>query len=734
MTTATISPQTVGLTQAEYDEIVLRLGRDPNPLELQLFGVMWSEHCGYKHSRLTLAMLPTEGPRLVEGPGENAGVMDIGDGWAVAFKMESHNHPSAVDPYNGAATGVGGITRDVLSMGARPIGLLDSLRFGPLEEAASQAQAAGVVGGIAGYGNCIGVPTVGGELFSDAAYRGNPLVNVACVGLVRSDRVARSRAAGSGNPVIYAGARTGRDGIGGAAFASEELDDQSMREDRAAVQLGDPFAGKLLIEATLEALATGHVVAIQDMGAAGLTCAASEMAARGGVGMAIDLDAVPLRETSMRPDEILRSESQERMLLVVRRGFEEEVTAIFHRWGLQAAVIGTVTEEPELRIASRGKTIVALPPYALAEAPAYRPAACEPVGLIERWDFDESVLPNVDAQEALLRLLASPDVASKRAVYQQYDHSVQVRTVVPPGAAGAAVLRVLESPPKGIALAVDGNGRYAALDPYRGARLAVAEAAAALACVGAAPLGVTDCLNFGNPEDPEVFWTFRQAVAGIADACRALRIPVAGGNVSFYNESPEGPIPPTPVVAMVGLLDDAARSCTLSFKAAGSSVVVLGGVAGLLAGGLFLRELHGATRGRPEDVDFELHSRLLAIAREAVAHGWLQSAHDCSDGGMAVALAECAIAGGTGADVTLPDAGRVDAALFGEAPSRIVVSVADEHLAALRELAVAHDVPLHALGRTGGDRLQITAAGRRVIDAPIAELARAHDVLTEVFS
>jgi phosphoribosylformylglycinamidine synthase II len=734
MTTATISPQTVGLTQAEYDEIVLRLGRDPNPLELQLFGVMWSEHCGYKHSRLTLAMLPTEGPRLVEGPGENAGVMDIGDGWAVAFKMESHNHPSAVDPYNGAATGVGGIIRDVLSMGARPIGLLDSLRFGPLGEAASQAQAAGVVGGIAGYGNCIGVPTVGGELFSDAAYRGNPLVNVACLGLVRSDRVARSRAAGSGNPVIYAGARTGRDGIGGAAFASEELDDQSMREDRAAVQLGDPFAGKLLIEATLEALATGHVVAIQDMGAAGLTCAASEMAARGGVGMAIDLDAVPLRETSMRPDEILRSESQERMLLVVRRGFEGEVTAIFHRWGLQAAVIGTVTEEPELRITSRGKTIVALPPYALAEAPAYRPAACEPVGLIERWDFDESVLPNVDAQEALLRLLASPDVASKRAVYQQYDHSVQLRTVVPPGAAGAAVLRVLESPPKGIALAVDGNGRYAALDPYRGARLAVAEAAAALACVGAAPLGVTDCLNFGNPEDPEVFWTFRQAVAGIADACRALRIPVAGGNVSFYNESPEGPIPPTPVVAMVGLLDDAARSCTSAFKAAGSSVVVLGGVAGPLAGGLFLRELHGATRGRPEDVDFELHSRLLAIAREAVAHGWLQSAHDCSDGGMAVALAECAIAGGTGADVTLPDAGQVDAALFGEAPSRIVVSVADEHFAALRESAAAHGVPLHALGRTGGDRLQITAAGRRVIDAPIAELARAHDVLTEVFS
>jgi phosphoribosylformylglycinamidine synthase II len=443
---------------------------------------------------------------------------------------------------------------------------------------------------------------------------------------------------------------------------------------------------------------------------------------------------VPLRETSMRPDEILRSESQERMLLVVRRGVEREVTAIFHRWGLQAAVIGTVTDEPELRITSHGRTIVALPPYALTEAPAYRPSACEPVGLIERWDLDESVLPDVDAQAALLRLLASPDVASKRAVYQQYDHSVQVRTVVPPGAAGAAVLRVLETPPKGIALAVDGNGRYAALDPYRGARLAVAEAAAGLACVGAAPLGVTDCLNFGNPEDPEVFWTFRQAVAGIADACRGLRVPVAGGNVSFYNESPEGPVPPTPVVAMVGLLDDVARSCTSAFTGAGSSVVLLGGVAVHLAGSVFLQELHGAARGRPDDVDFEFHNRLLAMVREAVAHGWLESAHDCSDGGMAVALAECAIAGGIGAEVTLPDSGRVDAALFGEAPSRIVVSVADEHLAELLELAAAHDVPLHVLGRTGADRLRISMGAQRAIDLTVRQLAEAYDALTKVFA
>ncbi|HEY3248649.1 MAG TPA: phosphoribosylformylglycinamidine synthase subunit PurL [bacterium] len=731
MTTATVSPVSVGLTQSEYAEIVRRLGRDPSPLELQLFGVMWSEHCGYKHSRLTLQLLPSEGPRLLQGPGENAGVMDIGGGWGVAFKMESHNHPSAVDPYNGAATGVGGIIRDVLSMGARPIALLDSLRFGSLDDPRARAQANGVVRGIAGYGNCIGVPTVGGELLTDSGYRGNPLVNVACLGLVRRDHLARSRAGGPGSAVVYAGARTGRDGIGGAAFASEELNAQ--RDDRAAVQLGDPFAGKLLIEATLEALATGQVTAVQDMGAAGLTCAASEMAARGGVGMVIDLDAVPLREASMRPEEILRSESQERMLLVVRPGSERAVVEIFHRWGLQAAGIGSVIEEPELRIFHRGTVVVSLPPYALAEAPAYRPAACEPIGLAARWALDESALSTVDAQNALLRLLAHPDVASKRAVFQQYDYSVQVRTVVGPGAADAAVLRVIESPPKGVALAVDGNGRVCALDPYRGARLAVAEVTAGLACVGAVPLGITDCLNFGNPEDPEVFWTFRQAVAGIADACRALRVPVVGGNVSFYNESPEGPIPPTPVVAAVGLIDDVTVACGAAFQESGSAVVLLGRSEPRLAGSLFLKQMHGLACGRPEDVDFDLHGRTLTVLREAIARGWLQSAHDCSDGGLAVALAECAIGRGIGADFTLPDSGRADAALFGEAPSRIVVSLAESHLADFRDLAAAREVPFVLLGRTGGDALRITVADVRVIDAPISELAQAHDALAEIF-
>lgn len=735
-TSQRLRPESVGLTREEYEEIVRRLGRDPSHLELQLFGVMWSEHCGYKHSRQTLQLLPTDGARVLQGPGENAGVLDIGEGWAVAFKMESHNHPSAVDPYNGAATGVGGIIRDVLSMGARPIALLDSLRFGPPGDPRSRRIATGVVAGIAGYGNCVGVPTVGGEMATAPAYRGNPLVNVACLGLVRHDAVARSRAAGPGNPVMYVGARTGRDGIGGAAFASEELDDRSEREDRASVQIGDPFTGKLLIEATLEALATGQIVAIQDMGAAGLTCAASEMAARGGVGMAIELDRVPLREASMRPDEILRSESQERMLLVVRRGAQWNVSAIFERWGLQAAVIGEVISEPELRVTFRSDLIVSLPPYALAESPAYRPPAREPASLQARWLLRED-LPPADPEASLRALLASPDIASKRAVFEQYDHMVQVRTVVPPGAGDAAVLRLVEAAPKGVALTVGGSGRLVSLDPYRGARLAVAEAAAGLACVGAAPLGVTDCLNYGNPEDPEVFWSFRQAAAGIADGCRALRVPVVGGNVSFYNESPDGPVLPTPVVAMVGLLEDVSRTCAMAFRRPGDPIVLVGGTAPDLGGSAFLQVMHGPAQGRPADVDFEAHDRLLSLVRQAVERGWLRSAHDCSDGGIAVALAESAIIGGVGTEVTLPYAGRADVALFGEAPSRVIVSMPEELWEPFCRLADEQRAPVSRVGRVGGDRLRIAVSGQNgacwTIDAPLSELYASYDSLAGVF-
>lgn len=735
MTLTTLSPESVGLRPSEYEEIIHRLGRHPSALELQLFGVMWSEHCGYKHSALTLRALPAASERLLLGPGENAGVLDIGDGWALALKIESHNHPSAVDPANGAATGVGGIIRDILAVGARPIALLDSLRFGPLDDPKSRRLLKGVVSGIAAYGNCVGVPTVAGEVMVDSTYRDNPLVNVACLGLVRHEAIAHARARGEGNLLLYVGARTGRDGIGGAAFASEELDERSEREDRASVQIGDPFTGKLLIEATLEALATGLVVAIQDMGAAGLICAASEMAARGRVGVVLDLDAVPLREEGMRPEEILRSESQERMLLVIHRAAEAPLAAIFQRWGLPAAVVGEVIAEPVIRMTSRGSTLAEFPAEALTAAPRYRPASRAPAAEPETLSTDAPVAV-VDPEEALRALLASPDIASKRPVFTQYDHMVQVRTVVPPGGGDAAVLRLQEAPPKGVALTVAGDGRRCALDPYRGAQLAVAETATGLACVGAEPLGVTDCLNFGSPETPEVFWSFEQAVAGIANACRALDIPVVGGNVSFYNESPAGPIIPTPVIVMVGLVEDVNRTCRLAFREPGDLIALVGGTTAQLDGSQYMHVIHHLIRGRPPAVDFELHRRVVAVVRTAVVRQWLHSAHDCADGGLAVALAECVLAGGIGAEVTVPLIGRPGLSLFGEAPSRIVVSLPAAARDALSTLAWQWGVPVTVLGRTGGNRLRVTAftdgTSPWTIDLGADELAAAYGALAEV--
>src|SRR5438309_745577 len=622
MTTATLAPESVGLTREEYEEIRRRLGRDPSPLELRMFGVMWSEHCGYKHSKVTLELLPAESPRLLQGPGENAGVLDIGGGWAVAFKMESHNHPSAVDPFNGAATGVGGIIRDVLSMGARPIALVDSLRFGPLDDPTSRRQAAGIIAGIAAYGNCVGIPTVAGELVAHPGYRGTPLVNVACVGLLRHGDVARSRAAGPGNAVM----------------------------------------------------------------------------------------------------------------LVVAPGATGRVAEIYRRWGLRAAVVGDVVAAPSLTVHSGGTPLVSLPPYALAEAPVHRPAAREPATLRARWTMPD--LPMVDPAAALRTLLSTPAVAHKRAVYEQYDHMVQIRTVVVPGAGAAAVLRLPELSPRGLALVADGDGRLADLDPYRGARRAVAEAAAHLACVGAAPLGLTDCLNFGNPEHPEVFWTFRQAVTGIADACRAMRIPVVGGNVSFYNESPDGPVLPTPVITMVGLLEDVSRTGGAGFREAEDIIVLISAADPDMAASSYASAVHGIEAGRPADVDLDAHQRVLAVVREAVARGWLSSAHDCSDGGAAVAVAEAAILGTIGADVTLPAAARTDAALFGEAPSRFILSLPEDRVSDLQALAAVHGVPVAILGRTGGDRLRITVSGQRergwTIDLALDELSRAYESLADI--
>ncbi len=736
MTISTVGHESVGLTEAEYAAIVGGLGRIPTQVELALFGVMWSEHCSYKHSAHTLGSLPTVGPRLLQGPGENAGVLDIGGGWAVALKIESHNHPSAVDPFNGAATGVGGIIRDILAMGARPIALIDSLRFGPLDEPKSRRRLSAVVAGIAAYGNCIGVPTVAGEVMVDPSYRDNPLVNVACLGVVRHDQIARARARGPGNPVLYVGARTGRDGIGGAAFASGELDENSEREDRASVQMGDPFAGKLLVEATLEVLASADVIAIQDMGAAGLICAASEMAARGGVGIALDLEAVPVREAHMAHDEILRSESQERMLLVVHPGSEPRVIAIFQRWGLVAAVVGEVIEEPLVRATWQGATVAALPAMMLTAAPRRRPDSHPHQREDQGGAPSVATLPTVDPQEALAALLGSSDIASKHPIFSQYDHTVQARTVIPPGAADAAVLRLQEVPPKGIALTVAGHGRLCARDPYRGAQLAVAEAAAGLACVGAEPIGVTDCLNFGDPDDPGVFWTFEQAVAGIADACRALEVPVVGGNVSFYNESPGGPIAPTPVIAMVGLLEDVAHTCTAAFRHPGNLIALVGGAVSDVAASQYLRVVHGRAGGQPPAVNFDLHSRVLAVVRTAVVRKWVHSAHDCGDGGLAVALAECVLAEGVGADVVFPLGPAPAVRLFGEAPSRIVVSIPSTAQAEFVRLCEHWAVPVTMLGRTGGDRLQIADAGSsgRVVDLTVEQLREMYNAFTTVIT
>ncbi|MDR7486720.1 MAG: phosphoribosylformylglycinamidine synthase subunit PurL [Armatimonadota bacterium] len=700
-----------GLSEPDYRELCRRLGREPNPIEARMVGVMWSEHCGYKHSKRALRRLPASSPRVLGGPGEHAGVVAITADWAIAFKMESHNHPSAVDPYHGAATGVGGIIRDVLAMGARPIALLDSLRFGPLAEARTRRLCGGVIAGIAGYGNAIGVPTVGGELRTDPCYRDTPLVNVACLGLVRVGAVAHARASGPGNAVLYVGARTGRDGIGGASFASADLDEDREAEDRASVQMGDPFTGKLLIEATLEALAEGTVVAVQDMGAAGLTCAASEMAARGGVGMTLDLDRVPLREPRMRPEEILLSESQERMLLVVPQAAVDRVTAVYRKWGLVAEAIGTVTASPRLHVLAGGRTVADLPPEVLADAPAYEPAAQAPDDLEARWRLQPGSVPATDPAGALLALLGDPDVASKRAVFEQYDHMVGIRTVMPPGA-DAAVLRLLEAPPLGLALTADGNGRWCAADPRRGAALSVLEAASNLACVGARPLAVTDCLNFGNPERPQVFWAFCEAIDGIAEACLALDVPVIGGNVSFYNgaegRGDGGAISPTPVIGMVGLVDDVGRLPPPGFRDDGDLVVLLGGSRAGLGASLYVRHVSGRSLGRPADPALRESVPAIRCAADAVRAGLVVSMHDCSDGGLLVALAEACVLGGRGASVALP---RDPDVWFGEAPARFVASVPPNRLEALEMLARRHGVPWAVIGRVGGEALRVSPSG-----------------------
>ena len=715
-----------GLKPDEYQRIVDILGREPTLTELGLFSVMWSEHCSYKSSRVHLKTLPTTGPRVLEGPGENAGAVDIGDGMAAVFKIESHNHPSFIEPYQGAATGVGGIIRDIFTMGARPVALMNSLRFGPLDEPNNRRILEGVVAGIGGYGNSIGIATVGGEVMFDETYSGNPLVNVFCLGLVKADGIVRAKASGIGNPVYYLGAKTGRDGIHGATMASAEFDEKSA-EKRPAVQVGDPFMEKLLLEACLELMKSDAVVAVQDMGAAGLTCSTCECGARGGVGIEIDVAHVPVRESGMTPYEIMLSESQERMLLVVKKGREREVEQIFEKWDLHAARIGEVTGDKLLRIKDHGTVIAEVPASALADdAPIYKRPFAEPES--------QKALRTMPAtgkapapRDAFLTLLASPGIASKQWIYRQYDSMVRTNTLVAAGA-GAGVVRV-KGTSKALAMSVDGNGRYCLLDPYEGAKLAVAEAARNVACAGGAPIGVTNCLNFGNPERPEIMWQFAEAVRGIGDACRALDLPVTGGNVSLYNETDGKAVLPTPVIGVLGVIEDASRVLSRVFPAEALDIVLLGSTADELGGSEFLKTIHGVIRGVPPALDLGRERALQSLLVEAASKGWVRSAHDCADGGLAITLAECCFSGGAGADVDIPapesSPDPVVAALFSESASRAVVSVAAGQTDALLARAASLGVPAAVIGRSGGDRIRINVAGAAALDVATAEAEQA---------
>ena len=729
----------LSLSRDEYDRIVDLLDREPNEVELGMFGALWSEHCGYKNSRPLLRMFPTEGPLVLTKAGEeNAGVVDIGDGLGIAFKIESHNHPSAIEPYEGAATGVGGIVRDIFAMGARPIALLDSLRFGPLQPTETPPGAGpeylpptspevaahnrhlfhGVVAGIGGYGNCLGIPTVGGEVSFSPSYSGNPLVNAMCVGVARIDKLVRARADGPGNLLMLVGADTGRDGIHGATFASVQLD-ESSEERRPAVQVGNPFLEKLLMEACLQLTEKhgGWIAGLQDLGAAGLTSSSVECAAKAGTGIIIDVAKVPRREAGMTAYEVMLSESQERMLVVVKPEHEGDVRDLFEHWELHCATIGVVTDDGLVRIRDGDTEVACVSATMLTEAPTYTREPVRPAYLDALQTFDFAALPDAaDADATLLRLLASPEIASKRVVWRQYDHQVGTNTVVPPGS-DAAVLRI-KGTTKGIAVCTDGNAAYTYLDPYAGGAIAVAEAARNVACSGARPVAMTNCLNFGNPEKPEVYYQLREAIRGMADAARALGIPVISGNVSLYNEINGEAIWPTPVVGMVGLLDDVDRAVPMGFQREGDVILFAGDFAATHAGDAaaeHIRTAAGILAGKPA-IDIAAEARLQRFLVEAAAAGLLRSAHDAGVGGVAVALAESCIAGNVGCDV------REVAAIFGEAQSRCVVSCAPEQVAALRALAETCGVPCATQGSVGGDHLRFGT-----IALPVDELREAYE-------
>jgi len=726
--------QQLGLTLGEYEKVVEILGRVPSATELYMYSLMWSEHCGYKHSKKALRMFPTTGPRVLQGPGENAGVIGLGDGWALAFKMESHNHPSAIEPYQGAATGVGGIIRDIFTMGARPIASLNSLRFGSLDKPRQRYLFEGAVAGIGGYGNCLGVPTVGGEVYFEDAYEGNCLINAMSLGLMREERLTKAIAAGPGNLILLIGSTTGRDGIGGASVLASQEFDERAEEKRPAVQVGDPFEEKLLIEACLELLDKKLLVALGDLGAAGLTSSASEMADRGGVGLDIDVTKVPQREPNMKPFEVMVSESQERMLAVVTPDCLTDSLAVCEKWGLRSTVIGTVTDTGHFVVREGDEIVADMPAATLAgDSPIYDPAAKRPGYLDVVQAFDPASLPQTtdpgDLADTVLRILASPNVCSRRWIWEQYDHQVMLNTVVLPGS-DAAVLRVGE-PGRvegvtniGVAASTDCNGRYCYLDPYVGAQIAFAEAARNVACSGAVPAAITDCLNFGNPEKPEVFWTFVEAIRGLSDACRAFDVPVVSGNVSFYNESFGQPIYPTPTVGMVGVLDDVRQHLTAAFKDAGDVVVLLGETADELGGSEYLKIVHDTVSGRPPALILAEERALCDLLAEAASSRLLKSAHDCAEGGLAIALAESCLAGKVGADVHVEsELLSPVAALFSETQGRAVVTVAEADVDTLEDLALDRGVPYAVLGTVGGDALRMSG----VADLPLERLRGAFE-------
>src|SRR5580693_7048819 len=781
MTTSAITPTVItpemirehGLTPEEFEKIKQLLdGREPTRTELGIFSVMWSEHCSYKSSRIHLKRLPTRSKLVVQGPGENAGIVDIGDGWACAFKIESHNHPSFIEPFQGAATGVGGILRDIFTMGARPVAVMDSLRFGPIRTSvvtglhpvqAGQSPAGtqteptegeihknhsvmeGVVSGVASYGNCFGVPNLGGEVKFEPCYSGNPLVNAFALGLVRRDQIFYGRASGEGNPVIYVGSKTGRDGIHGATMASEEFSEGSEAK-RPNVQVGDPFMEKLLLEACLEAMQTGAIVGIQDMGAAGLTCSTCEMGARGHVGVEIELDRVPQRETGMSAYEIMLSESQERMLLVAQKGREQEVFRVFEKWGLDAVEVGKVTTDDKLRVLQHGEVVAEILNRALTDdAPVYkRPLA--------RWEppvpreMPEHIRLNSDGDfsQSLKRLLASTNICGKRWVWQQYDHMVQTNTIESPGAGDAGVIRIKNpnpgQPQRGLAMALDGNSRWCYLDPRLGAMHAVAEAARKVACSGATPVGATNCLNFGNPEKPHIMWQFSQTIDGITKACEELEIPITGGNVSFYNETLGEGIYPTPVLGVVGILEDVHKTAKMPFAAPGRTIVLLraGGVGDItdveseFGSSEYAKEILGALWGYPPELDLEREAALQKAVIELIQLGMVESVHDCSDGGVAVALVEKTFAKGIGARVNLISGGLPgEFVLFGEDASRILLSCDAGQVGRIQEVAGQVGVVAEVIGQTGSDRVEISVDGDLLVSAAVTELSAGYEGVLE---